>query len=209
MGKGRQQWNKGATKTNQSDVSADTTGVVSISRDGCRNPDGEVEVHPIHGGSVIMTEASASLASRDAGEKHSFSITDIEQGELYSCFWLSTIGAVVRKNPAFVQSLFTPTKDSEGRDAYSITLHARNGKFSATPYCYVVNQNLPSRRNGESYYAWAGEELWVALLEKALGAAFGGYQGIHIGSAVEAFGFLTGTLGTEHAIDQMADPIRA
>ncbi len=91
--------------------------------------------------------------------------SDIYQGGLGDCYFLSALAEVAKDSPATISSMFI----SNGDNTYTVRFYA-NGKAD-----YVtVNTQLPVDQYGRFVFAdmgamakSAGNELWVALAEKA------------------------------------------
>ena len=91
--------------------------------------------------------------------------TDIYQGGLGDCYFMSALAEVAKDSPSTITSMFI----SNGDNTYTVRFYA-NGKAD-----YVtVNTQLPVDQYGRfvfadmgAYAKSAGNELWVALAEKA------------------------------------------
>jgi hypothetical protein len=90
---------------------------------------------------------------------------DIKQGQLGDCYYLSTLSSIALEKPTFIQEMFTDNGDG--------TFTVRFYNNSVADYL-TVDRFLPSDSNGRLVYASAGSsatntgnELWVALAEKA------------------------------------------
>jgi Calpain family cysteine protease len=91
--------------------------------------------------------------------------SDIHQGAVGDCYFVSSLGEVALKNPSAITNMFVVNGDG----TYTVKFY---GPFGAD---YVtVDAYLPTNANGQLIYASrgasytnAGNELWVALAEKA------------------------------------------
>lgn len=91
--------------------------------------------------------------------------TDINQGYLGDCYFVSTLAETALKNPAIIANMFI----TNGDGTYTVRFF-NNGK----PQYVTVDSYLPTDASGRLIYASvgsmynnAGNELWVALAEKA------------------------------------------
>jgi hypothetical protein len=91
--------------------------------------------------------------------------TDIRQGDLGDCYFLSALSAVARQDPARIAQMFTDNGDG----TYTVRLF----KDGHAEYV-TVDKRLPVNADGKFPFAnkggtaaAAGNELWVALAEKA------------------------------------------
>lgn len=93
------------------------------------------------------------------------SITDIKQGKIGDCYFLSTVGALVARDPSAIRSMLRDNLDG----TYSARFYD-DGK----PVWIRVSGELPVDANGKLVYARGVDsdgdeklELWVPILEKA------------------------------------------
>jgi hypothetical protein len=91
--------------------------------------------------------------------------TDINQGMLGDCYFVSTLAETALKNPGVIASMFIVNGDG----TYTVRFY-NNGK----PQYVTVDSYLPTDASGRLIYAGmgsmynnSGNELWVALAEKA------------------------------------------
>lgn len=91
--------------------------------------------------------------------------TDIEQGDVGDCYFLSSLGAIAERSPQTIESMI----QNNGDGTYTVEFY--NGK---TPDYVTVNSELPVDSNGLFVYADYGQSatstnnvLWPALIEKA------------------------------------------
>ena len=91
--------------------------------------------------------------------------TDVRQGDMGDCYFLSALGAVARQDPARIAGMFTDNGDG----TFAVRLF-RDGN----PEYVTVDRRLPV--NSKHHFVFAnkggtvtnaGNELWVALAEKA------------------------------------------
>jgi Ca2+-binding RTX toxin-like protein len=96
--------------------------------------------------------------------------TDVVQGQVGDCGFLAALGAVARKNSSRITGMFT----ANGDETYTVRLY-RDGH----PEYVTVDGQLPVDDQGRIVFAGtghyfadnAGNELWVALTEKAYAQA--------------------------------------
>jgi hypothetical protein len=130
--------------------------------------------------------------------------TDIHQGALGDCYFMSTLGEVALKNQSVITNMFVVNGDG----TYTVRFY-QNGVAQ-----YVtVDSYLPTNNGGYlvyanrgAYYASASNELWSALAEKAYvqinemgwlrsglpGNGQNAYSGIEGGYIYAALGQITG-----------------
>lgn len=94
------------------------------------------------------------------------SVSDIDQGGVGDCYFMSSLGAFANDRPAVINNMFIDNGDG------TFTVRFYNG--SSTEYV-TVDRYLPTDASGNAVYAgWGGgsntsssNELWAALAEKA------------------------------------------
>jgi hypothetical protein len=93
------------------------------------------------------------------------SYSDVNQGYLGDCYFLASLAEVALKNPSAITSMFTVNGDG----TYSVKFY-NNGQA----HYVTVDSYLPADASGHFIYANlggtytnSGNELWVALAEKA------------------------------------------
>jgi hypothetical protein len=139
------------------------------------------------------------------------SYTDIHQGNLGDCYFMSSLGEVALKNQAAITNMFIVNGDG----TYTVRFY-NNGAAN-----YVtVDSYLPTSSGGSliyanpgMYYANASNELWAALAEKAYvqmneagwtrgslsGTGQNSYSAIEGGYIYAALGHITGQATTAFA----------
>ncbi len=97
--------------------------------------------------------------------QNGISTTDIKQGQVGDCYFLSTLGSIANEQPSYIQNMFIDNGDN------TWTVRFKNG--AAWDYV-TVDRFLPTNSSGYLAYASSGSlfsnaanELWVALAEKA------------------------------------------
>ena len=93
------------------------------------------------------------------------SYADVEQGAVGDCYFIAALGEVAQRSPQVIQDMFY-----DNRDGTYIVRFFVNGNAKYV----VVNSMLPTGSDGQAVYSdfggsygSAGNELWVALAEKA------------------------------------------
>jgi Calpain family cysteine protease len=97
--------------------------------------------------------------------QNGISTTDIKQGQVGDCYFLSTLGSIAHEQPNYIQNMFI----DNGDNTWTVRFN-NSGKWD-----YVtVDRFLPTNSSGNLVYASQGSnfantanELWVALAEKA------------------------------------------
>ena len=116
----------------------------------------------VNGSNIATSYAAVNLPLfTAAGPK----ATDVNQGDLGDCYFLSALGEVAMQDPSLISSMI----QSNGNNTWSVEFWI-NGKAD-----YVtVNNELPLMTGGQSYAGGAKElfantttSLWVPLVEKA------------------------------------------
>ncbi len=97
--------------------------------------------------------------------QNGISTTDIKQGAVGDCYFLSSLGSIAHEQPNYIQNMFI----DNGDNTWTVRFN-NSGKWD-----YVtVDRFLPTNSSGNLVYATTGSnfanasnELWVALAEKA------------------------------------------
>lgn len=113
--------------------------------------------HPTAGGAYRLTAGQLFVGGA--------AYTDINQGYLGDCYFVSTLAETALKNPGVIANMFI----TNGDGTYTVRFY-NNGK----PQYVTVDPYLPTDASGRLIYAGigsmynnAGNELWVSLAEKA------------------------------------------
>jgi hypothetical protein len=132
--------------------------------------------------------------------KDGINYTDISQGVVPDCYFLSSLGALADRNPSVIQNLFI----DNGDNTFSVRFY-RDG----VAHYVTVDRYLPTKADGDRVFASFGQdyndptnELWVGLAEKAFAqlneSAWKGHDGTNSyfqpfgGNAARAIEQLTG-----------------
>lgn len=100
--------------------------------------------------------------------------TDIYQGQLGDCYFLSAIASIAERGKRLERNLLQRTKSDKG--AYCVALNI-NGAW--TPI--VIDDIFPVREDGQLPFCYTKhKEIWAMALEKAYAKAYGAYW--HIGN---------------------------
>lgn len=116
---------------------------------------------------------------------------DVVQGQLGTCFFLSSIAAVADARPGRLDGALRRVADG----SYEATLHGADGR----PVAVAVDDRFPATAAGEPYFARgaAAGDIRAALFEKAYAALLGGYDAVNGGEPVDALAALTGAAARE------------
>jgi hypothetical protein len=142
---------------------------------------------------------------RDRGEDATgVDPSDIRQGFIGDCFFLSPLMATARINPRRISNMVRgPIGESpSGGDAYEVKLYNADGDLVT----HHVDDRFVSNADGTPRYAGYGDmsakgpELWVMLMEKAWAAQRGGFNNTDFGLASDGLKAVTGKNSTWHNI---------
>jgi hypothetical protein len=142
---------------------------------------------------------------RDRGEDASgVDPSDIRQGFIGDCFFLSPLMATARINPRRIANMVRgPIGESpSGGDTYEVKLYDNDGHLVT----HHVDDRFVSNADGTPRYAQYGDlsakgpELWVMLMEKAWAAQRGGFNNMDFGMANDGLKAVTGKDSTWHHI---------
>lgn len=98
--------------------------------------------------------------------------TDIKQGALGNCYFLSAI-SVLTEYPDRVRKMFVSQKMNK-QGVFGIKMY-KNGERQTV----IIDDSIPCDSDGEPCFSKAnGNELWVMLLEKAWAKVHGSYERI-------------------------------
>lgn len=98
--------------------------------------------------------------------------TDIKQGALGNCYFLSAI-SVLTEHPKRIMRMFVSQKMNK-QGVYGIRMY-KNGERQTV----IIDDHIPCDSDGEPCFSKAnGNELWVMLLEKAWAKIHGSYERI-------------------------------
>jgi calpain-15 len=112
--------------------------------------------------------------------------SDIVQGGLGNCWFLGAL-AVLAEKPDLVKNLFI-TKEYSAGGAYQLQLFL-DGNWETI----LLDDTFPVRKDRRFAYSQGRDgQLWVPLLEKAMAAVRGCYEGLQKGGMSDAFRALTG-----------------
>jgi Calpain family cysteine protease/Bacterial pre-peptidase C-terminal domain len=96
-------------------------------------------------------------------------IDDIKQQSLGDCYFLVSLASAALESPSIIQNMFTDNGDG----TYVVRFFDRDPWGVITADYVTVDTYLPTRNNNSIYASWgsnaanSGNELWVALAEKA------------------------------------------
>jgi hypothetical protein len=146
---------------------------------------------------------------------------DIHQGFIGDCYLMAAMDAVVGRDPARIQAMFSPT-DNLQADRYNVTVYKPDSGGIWQPQTRGIDNNFPIR-GGEAAYAAPDRRhpaLWPLFLEKAVAqvgfdrfnddgttTSVQGYDAIGSGGASGwAMQVLLGQTGTSD-VNQSANPL--
>lgn len=145
--------------------------------------DDSVELRDKDQGKYDYTRIAFDLFSKGNADDHEIDETDVQQGQIGDCYFMSAIAAVAKNNPESIKKLITAKSDG----SYDVKLYAKSGKLALEPTIINVKPDFVTDKNGNLIYADAGDkEIWVMLLEKAYAKMMGGYDDIGEGGFIEA-----------------------
>jgi hypothetical protein len=138
---------------------------------------------------------------------------DIEQGAVGDCWYLSTLGATARRDPAAIRH----TVIELGDGTYAVRFEDANSQ----PVYVRVDGDLPTTSWGALQYANAGRDnsLWVAVMEKAYAcfrfgslASYTDLDGGWMSEAFDALGYTSHAIwradNAQDLLSQMADELQ-
>jgi calpain-15 len=124
--------------------------------------------------------------------------SDIKQGQLGNCWFLSALGALTEISH-LVENLFFSDK-TNAAGVYSVKF-CKGGIWQVV----VVDDFFPCKPRADPVFSHAnGDELWVLVLEKAAAKLHGGYQHLIAGDPAHAMRDLAGCPVTTIVIDNDA-----
>ena len=141
--------------------------------------------------SIVWRRLSEVYAECEGGMelfKKGVEPSDVRQGRLADCYFLSVLAAVAEV-PGRIESLFN-TKTVNAAGIYSINFFV-NGKRQEV----IVDDLIPcDPDNGLPCFAYSADmgEIWAMLIEKAWAKLHGSYCMIRKGSTLSALPHLTG-----------------
>lgn len=134
-------------------------------------------------GKYDYTRVAYDLFVKGTADDHEIDETDIQQGQIGNCYFMSALAAVAKNNPEAIRKLI---KD-KGDGTFDVTLYAKGTKLALEPTIVNVKPDFVTDSRGNLIYAGSGDrELWVMLLEKAYAKLNGGYDDTGEGGFIEA-----------------------
>ncbi|MCB9795406.1 MAG: hypothetical protein H6741_22100 [Alphaproteobacteria bacterium] len=150
-----------------------------------------------------------------SGDAQAVDPNDVSQGALGDCYLMAAMAAVARANPSDIEKI---VKDN-GDGTFDVTLYIRPRRYARPePVTTTIDARLPTKYSGKALYAQPGDqsgdqqELWPALIEKAVAQQKGSYEDISGGNiAKDGFQFhgatelLTGERESYYALDKLGE----
>ena len=177
---------------------------VNHTRPGAATQDDHALRHIRHRGHAFVRDRHEDAGGADP--------SDIRQGNIGDCFFLSPLMATVRINPRKIAGMVRRIGEApSGGDAFEVKLHDANGDL----VIHHVDDRFVSNADDTPRYAQygdraadGGQELWVMLMEKAWAAQRGGFNQMDFGQAGDGLMAVSGKRGTWHRIaTESADQI--
>lgn len=111
--------------------------------------------------------------------------TDVEQGSLADCWFITSLQSVAAANPQVIEDNVVDNGDG----TYTVTLYA-----DGEPVEYVVTPEFPADDGDPQYADNPGQrELWPLLYEKAMAQHMGGsWEDMNVDTAERGFEAITG-----------------
>ena len=130
--------------------------------------------------------------------------SDVRQGNIGDCFFLSPVMATARINPRRIYNMVRgPIGESPtGGSVYEVKLYNAAGELVT----HRVDDRFVTGGDGSPRYAQYGDnsakgpELWVMLMEKAWAAQRGGFNNMDFGMASDGLRAVTGKSSTWHNV---------
>jgi calpain-15 len=123
---------------------------------------------------------------------------DIAQGALGDCWLLAAVAATAEEHPEIIKSLFL-TQEAEPCGCYRLRLYDIKHYRWRT---FTIDDRIPVDAHGRPYFSKPnGDEMWVALLEKAFAKMWGSYAALEGGWASVAFEAFTGNERVDLKLD--------
>ena len=144
----------------------------------------------------------------DRDDTDAYSPDDIRQGALGDCYFLASLSAVARSNPASLRNRIT--RQSDG--SYNVILYVRDGD-NFRQQVVNVTATFPQGSGGTGGFTYArggdanaqGTELWVRLFEKAYAKLRGSYDAIEADWAAVGLGSVAGEQAENIALSSITN----
>ena len=152
----------------------------------------------------IFDSENFQVFEKKGGDKDKISANDIQQGSIGDCYFLSVIGSLcniyTKNGEKFIEDLFLHTSKTK-EHVYGVYIFI-NGVWELV----LVDDYFPYVGYGFKQFAFAssqGNELWVALMEKAWAKINGCYAKIGCGGLPhEVFDVLTEAYSEQASVSQ-------
>jgi hypothetical protein len=170
-------------------------------------------LRPKHEGKEYEDFETASAFVKGEDDKNSVAANDVKQGALGDCYLIAGMAAVARADPKLIKKLITDNGDG----TFDVSLYIRPDRYVRPRLVTTtVDSRLAVKHSGKPLYAGIGDqadgqdEIWTALIEKAVAQQKGSYDLIS-GSKINKHGFnyagtselLTGKRGSYLSTDGM------
>ena len=144
----------------------------------------------------------------DSDDTNAYSPDDVNQGVVGDCYFVASLSAVARSNPASLRNRII--RQSDG--SYNVTLYVRDGD-NFRQQVVNVTAIFPQNNRGTGGFSYArggdvnseGTELWVRLFEKAYAKLRGSYDEIEADWAAVGLESITGEQAENIALDDITN----
>ena len=148
-------------------------------------------LRPKHEGKEYEDFENGVAFARGEGDAHVVDPHDVDQGSLGDCYLIAGMAAVARADPGLIEDLI----QDNGDGTFDVDLYLRPERYSRPiRTTTTVDSRLAVKYSGKPLYAGLGDqvdgkdEMWPALIEKALAQQKGSYDLIS-GGNINKHGF--------------------
>jgi hypothetical protein len=150
---------------------------------------------------VPLPGGPTSLYIQGTGDAAAIDKNDVNQNDLGDCYFLASVAALARSNPAAISNMIRENRDAAGNVvSYTVSLWDKESSWFGLRQKnklkeITVDNNFPAsgRANPGDVDGAGNQEIWPMILEKAFAQMKGGYAEIGEGGRPEKAMFaLTG-----------------